>query len=453
MRDKIGYMLGDFGNDFFFILSSSFLMLYYTGVLGISPSVVGTLFIVARFVDAFTDIGMGRLVDTCKIKPEGRFRPWIKRMRLPVVVAGVLLFAPFVSGAPMTAKIVYIFITYILWGSICYTSINIPYGSMASAISAEPADRASLSTFRSVGAALAGATVGTLVPLFIYVTDKSGAQQLSGTRFFIIALVFAVLAYICYTFCYKLSTERIRIETKPVKLSPGALVSGLVHNRALMSIIAAAIVLLLAMLLTGTMNTYLFNDYFKNKGAMALAGLLQTFCTLVLAPFAGKIIVRFGKREASIVALLFASAIYLIMFILRLENAWIFCALVFIGNLGSGLFNLMIWAYITDVIDEQEVKTNSRDDGTVYAVYSFARKIGQALAGGLGGYALAFIGYQSGGVQQSQAVVQNVYNMATLVPTIGYLLVALVLILWYPLGKKQVAANQLILKEKRAASK
>ena len=62
MRDKMGYMFGDFGNDFTFIFASSFLMVFYTKVLGISGGMVGTLFLVARFVDAFTDVTMGRIV-------------------------------------------------------------------------------------------------------------------------------------------------------------------------------------------------------------------------------------------------------------------------------------------------------------------------------------------------------------------------------------------------------
>ena len=94
MYKRQAYMCGDFGNDFFFILISQFLMVFYTSVLGINAGVVGTLFLVARFVDAFTDIGMGRIVDSSKPGKEGRYRPWIRRMRIPVVLAGVLVFIP-----------------------------------------------------------------------------------------------------------------------------------------------------------------------------------------------------------------------------------------------------------------------------------------------------------------------------------------------------------------------
>ena len=165
MRDKLGYLFGDFGNDFSFILSSSFLMKFYTDVMGVSPGVVGAIMMIARFVDAFTDVAMGRICDRSRTTPNGKFKPWILRMCGPVAIASFLMYQSSLANMGMTFKIVYLFITYILWGSVFYTSINIPYGSMASAISNDPSDRQSLSTFRTMGGMLAGALVTVGVPL------------------------------------------------------------------------------------------------------------------------------------------------------------------------------------------------------------------------------------------------------------------------------------------------
>ena len=444
IKDKIGYMFGDFGNDFFFILVSSYLMLYYTNILGVSAATVGTLFLVARCVDAFTDIGMGRIVDTSKPNKNGRYRVWIKRMRLPVVIAGVLIFLPFARDLGDMGKIIFIYFTYILWGSFCYTGINIPYGSMAGAITADPVERGQLSTFRSVGAALAGLLVGAIVPQVIYING-----HLSGDRFFIVACVFAVLAYICYTFCYNWTHERVVIEQKDEgkeKVSAGTMVKELFSNRALLSIIVAAIVLLVSMLLASSMNIYLYNDYFKSPAAMSVASMLSTAATLILAPFATTIIKKWGKKEASACALAFASVIYFLLYFMHVSNPWLFCVLIFFGNLGTGMFNLMIWAFITDVIDYQEVISGEREDGTVYGIYSFARKLGQALAGGLGGYALAWIGYvtstDGAEIVQTTGVLNGIYSVATLVPAVCYAIIALILFFWYPLSKQKIAENQ-----------
>lgn len=458
IKDKLGYMFGDFGNDFFFMLVSAYLMVFYTKVLGVSAGAVGTLFLVARVVDAFSDVTMGRIVDTVKPAKDGKFRPWIRRMCVPVVIAGVLLFVPAAANLSTPLKMVYIYVTYLLWGSVCYTGINIPYGSMASAITADPAERGTLSTFRSVGAALASAIVNIGVPLIIYEYDQAGNQIVIGSRFFMVACIFAVFALICYILCYKLTIERVTPQKKVEKKSDTAkTLKAMLHNRSLIAIIAAAIVLLLSMLTAQSMNTYLYMDYFKSKAAMSTAGFLSTAATLILAPFSATIAKKFGKKEASSCALLFASAIYLILFLCRFTNPWIFCFFVALGNFGTGIFNLMIWAFITDVIDHQEVMSENRDDGTVYAFYSFARKVGQALAGGLSGWVLQAIGYQSSKagetIVQSTEVVNNIYSVATTVPSICYLIVAIILIFWYPLNKKKVLENSEILKERRQRAK
>ena len=134
MKDKVGYMFGDFGNDFTFLLSSSFLMKFYTDVMGVNAAIVGMVMMIARFVDAFTDVGMGQIVDHSKPTKDGKFRPWIKRMCGPVAIASFLIYQSGLAGMPYGFKVAWLFITYILWGSIFYTSINIPYGSMASAV-------------------------------------------------------------------------------------------------------------------------------------------------------------------------------------------------------------------------------------------------------------------------------------------------------------------------------
>ena len=266
IRDKLGYMFGDFGNDFTFIFASSFLMVFYTNVLGIDPKMVGVLFLVARIVDAFTDIGMGRIVDRLPASKDGKFRPWIKRICIPVALASFLMYQSSLAAAPMTVKIMYMFVTYILWGSLLYTAINIPYGSMASAITDDPRQRAELSTFRSMGATFASVIIMMVAPVVVYYKDQNGNQLVSPVNFTLIAGVFAVLAVICYILCYQMTTERVKIEKTDGGKMPGMgeTVRALVSNRALLAIIGAAIFLLLSSLMGQSMNNYLFAEWFKN---------------------------------------------------------------------------------------------------------------------------------------------------------------------------------------------
>lgn len=118
MKDKLGYMFGDFGNDFTFILSSSFMLKFYTDVMGIEAAVVGLLMMAARFVDAVTDVTMGQIVDRSKPTNAGKFKPWIKRMCGPVAISSFLIYQSGLAGLPYGVKVVWMTVTYILWGSI-----------------------------------------------------------------------------------------------------------------------------------------------------------------------------------------------------------------------------------------------------------------------------------------------------------------------------------------------
>ena len=111
---------------------------------------------------------------------------------------------------------------------------------------------------------------------------------------------------------------------------------------------------------------------------------------------------------------------------------------------------MVSWALVTDVIDYSEIRNGVREDGTVYALYSFARKVGQAAAVGLTGALLSLIGYVPGAIGgQTAAVREGIFGIATLAPGIGFALLAAVLWFWYPLHKRQVDENVALLKRRR----
>ncbi len=454
MRDKLGYMFGDFGNDFTFILSTMILTKFYTDVMGVSAAIVGTIMMLARFVDAITDVTMGRICDRSRTTKVGKFKPWLLRMCIPVAAASFLMYQSGLASQGNTFKVAYLAITYILWGSIFYTSINIPYGSMASAISADPDERQSLSTFRTMGGMLAGAIIGIGLPMIAYKTGANGNTILDGGKVTIAAAVFSLLAIGCYLLCYKLVTERVKVDTPEKQKGPsvGKMLKNAFTNRALISIIVASIVMLLAQLTMQNMANYIYPNYYNRPDAISVSTALMMVGMVIAAVIAKPIAKKFGKAEISIAANLFAGAICLITWIIRPSNVWVFSALQFLNWLGLGVFSMVSWALITDVIDYSEIKNGVREDGSVYSLYSFARKLGQALAAGVAGWLLTGIGYDGTLAQEgalSQGVLNGIFNITTLVPAIGFILLALVLWFWYPLHKKQVDKNVAFLQAKR----
>ena len=452
LKDKAGYLLGDLGNDFMFMFASMYLMIFYTKVWGVSASMVGVLFLVARFIDAVSDITMGTIVDKAKPTKDGKFRPWIKRMAGPVALASFLMYQSSLANASMNVKIVVMFVTYILWGSICYTAINIPYGSMASAITNDPTERASLSTWRSLGANIASVIIGSIAPQVIYYADANGNQLVDPAKFTMIAGVFSICAVICYVLCFILTTERVKFEKNEdqEKVSIVKNMGIILKNKALLAIIGAAIVLLLSSLMTQTINQYLFADYFKDINALSTISMMGLPVSLVLAAVIVKVADKFGKREVSMIGMLITGVMFIGCYIAKITNPWVYVGIYTVISFFMNTFNMLIWAKITDIIDYNEILTGKRDDGTIYGVYSFSRKIGQALAGGLGGFALTFIGYNSAVAVQTQTAVDGIYTLATLFPGVCYIVVGLILMFAYPLSKKVVQENTLKLEAKRS---
>ena len=222
--DKIGYALGDFGCAAFFAFVSSYLMVFYTDVLGIGAAAVGTLFVVARIWDAINDPIMGVLVDKVGVTRHGKFRPYVVKFGLPMVIVGILAFTA-IPGLPEGMKLPYAYVTYILFGML-YTAVNIPYGSLASVMSSDPNERTSLSTFRNIGSIGANLLVMLIVPKIIF--NAKGAVTAEG--FIICAVILAIISSISFFLNFRLTRERIVHQANKSKKSMGQTLKGLVKN-------------------------------------------------------------------------------------------------------------------------------------------------------------------------------------------------------------------------------
>lgn len=440
MIDKIGYMFGDFGNDLTFVLASVMLLKFYTDVMDVSAALVGLMMMVARIVDAFTDITMGQIVDRSKPTSKGKFAPWLRRMCGPVAVASILLYATWFQNMPMGFKIFWMFFSYLLWGSVCYTGINIPYGSMASAISNRPEDRTSLSNWRTIGATLGNIAISVILPLFVYYTDAEGNKILSGPRLSIAAVICSLLAIVCYMLCYNLTTERVKIEQKTEKFSFGFLIGSLVHNRALIGIAVSSLFLIFAQLTLGNMGSYLYPNYFRNITAYSAVSFIGHAITLALSPFTVKVATKLGKKEMALAASVIGFVPMVAAFIIHTDSVVVWMVCYCITWIGVSTFALICWAMITDVIDDTEVRTKERSDGTIYSIYSFFRKLGQACSSGLTGVLLSMIGYTSATAFDTE-VVNGIYNITCLVPAVAFAGLFLSLKFIYPLDRKRVEEN------------
>lgn len=449
MSDRIGYMFGDLGNSLLFNLISGYLLLFYTDVFGISAAAVGTMLVVSRIWDAINDPMMGVIVDKRKPGKNGKFRPYLLYGAIPVALFAVLTFTA-IPGMPENLKLPYAYVTYIGFG-MAYTAINIPYGSLATVMTTDPVERTSLSTFRTIGALVANLLLMALTPTLIF--NKEGGVSAEG--FIKAAGIYAVVSTICCILAYKMTTERVQhnVTEKHNQPKVGLIesVKMLFKNRALIGIMLASFGMILAMMLPMSLNSFLFKDYFKSPGLISLIGVTGLIASFMVMPFTGKCVDKYGKKEVATWTIAVSIGAYIILFLVPITNPYIYIAIVFVANLGSSFFTILTWALVGDAIDYQEYLTGKREEGMVYASYSLVRKLVQAVIGGVGGFSLSMIGYQSGAATQTPEVAEGIRLIITGVPLFGFVLGFVSLLFIYNLSKSKLEEMHEALAQNKAS--
>jgi GPH family glycoside/pentoside/hexuronide:cation symporter len=274
-----------------------------------------------------------------------------------------------------------------------------------------------------------------LVPKLIFVNDIPTAEG-----FVKAALIFVVLSNLCYFIAFRFTTERItqEVDTTKEKTSVLATVKTLIKNRALIGLMIATFGFMIAMFSVQALTPYLYKDYFKASNLLTLSGIVGMVANFSVLPFLGMLVSKFGKKELASTTMLVAIGAYLALFLIPTKNPYLFMALNFVASFGTAFFNTLTWALVGDAIDYQAYLTGKREEGIVYASYSLVRKIGQAIAGGIGGFALTFIGYQQGALSQTEQVAQGIRNIITILPLVATILAFIAMVFVYNLSKTKL---------------
>jgi GPH family glycoside/pentoside/hexuronide:cation symporter len=185
-------------------------------------------------------------------------------------------------------------------------------------------------------------------------------------------------------------------------------------------------------------------DYFLKPEMNIVVTITQYVPMVVIIFFSNKIAAKFGKKESCGIGMLITGLAYLVLFLIKTNNVWVYLAISVIAGIGSSMFILQIWSFVNDVIDYQYVKTNKREETATYSVFSFTRKMGQTIAGVLSTQALGWALYDGESVTgQSEYTQSQLYLWATLIPAIFYLLIGLILLFWYPINKNRMQQLQI----------
>lgn len=439
VRNIVGYALGDTGGVLGFGVVGSFLQMYYTDNLHISLGKITMLMLVARIWDAFNDPLWGAFIDSRKPKKGGRFRPYILWGSFPMVIALVLMFVK-IPGLSENQYLIYAYVTYIFYGMM-YTCVNIPYGSLASVMTEDSDERSKLSVARSFGAGLGSFPGQILLPLVVYSTVAgTNIKYLDGNKLLVAVSIISVFILITYILSFRMTREYIELPPNQTKGNLIKSIKMLVKNKPFVALCFASMLLIGANMYIQTITNYLFKNYFGKPQLFSFVTVASYIPMLAVMPFMGKIVRKFGKKEVCAWGSLIGSLSFLVLFFIKTTNPYVYLVFMFIMGFGISFFTLEVWALVTDVIDYHELLSTRREEGTSYACFSFTRKLGQTLAGIGSTIALSIIGYSTaeGVLVQTDAVVNGMYTMATLVPFAMYMGMFLLLQFGYGLTKNKV---------------
>ena len=434
MMDKLAYAAGDIGCNMSFGLKGTvqtFWLIYMTMETGL----LSFLLLLVQIWDAVNDPLIGALIDSDKRRYKmGKFKTYIFIGALGLILGGAAVFLPFPNSSVVVKAILFV-IGYIIWDA-AYTMANVPYGSMLSLVTDNPSERAQLSTWRSIGSMVGNMLPSIILPFLIWknVVDEAGnpvineetgkqVQTLLGDRVFLAALIMGFIGFAFFMFMIKKIT--IRVDEYSVKTSEGekfnffGAIGNFMKNRPAVGATLAAMGMFLGMQSATTATTVMFATYFGKaqlSGVVMLIGFLPMF---LFIPFIKKLVDKYGKKEASVGGMLVSIVGGIVMLIFPLiknvDTALIvyMIGLVFYG-IGMGVYTCVSWALMADAIDYSEWKFGKREEGTVYALHSFFRKLAQGIGPSIVLVLMGVLGYVSELGTEGQSF-QTSHNMCWLV--------------------------------------
>ncbi len=491
MLDKIAYAAGDFGCNMSFALKGT-VQTFWLVYMMMETGLLSVLLLLVQIWDAVNDPLIGSFIDNDKRKYKmGKFKTYIFIGACGLLVAGAAVFLPFPNAGVVIKAILFV-LGYIVWDA-CYTIANVPYGSMLSLITEDSGERAQLSTWRSIGSMFGNIVPMVILPMIIWqkvtydgtgdyhtnpltgeaykigdpVLDPLTGEQfetLLGERVFWAALIMGVLGFIAFMFMIKKIT--VRVDENSVKTNDSQKFNiiksfgNFMKNRPAVGATVAAMGMFLGMQSATTANTIMFATYFNKASMSGIVQLIGFLPMVLFLPFIKKLVNKFGKKEASVAGTLLSVVGGIIMMIFPMVENRDTALIVYLAGLvafgiGMGVYTCVSWAMMADAIDYNEWKFGTREEGTVYSLHSFFRKLAQGIGPSIVLAIMGVLGYQSklGTIGQS---FETSHNMCWLVAGL-YLFSAVVQFIGvaviYNLDKKTLERMNSELEERRTAIK
>lgn len=410
-KETISYGLAGMGQNMVYVLSSSFLMIFYTDVFGINAVIVGTLFLVARVWDAVNDFIMGVIVDNTRTK-WGKLRPYLFIAPIPIAILTILTFTA--PDFTYSLKIVYIFVTYILWGMV-YTIGDVPYWGLSASMTSDTNERTRLITFTrfmtmvGTGASIIG------IPLLVDQLGNGSFKQ----GYLLTAIIISLIGCGLFSLAYFNTKERVIPQKEKVTLRENF---NLLKKNTPLLIILFSSVLGFSRFMSQAAGTFVTKYNLHDEKLYSLLGGVLIASVLVAISITPMLLHYFTKRNLYILTSIFGAIMYFLMYLVGYDSLIIVLTFVFLSSLSMGFFNVLQTSMIADSVDYLEWKTGKRSEGLCYASQTFFFKLSGGLTNFTMGIVLVYTGFVENSDNQFPQVYDGIFSLVSLIPGIGCLL-------------------------------
>lgn len=422
LKTAAGYAVGDFGINLYFISTMTYLLYFYTDVMGISAVAASGVFFVARIIDAVTDPIMGAIAERTRTR-FGRMRPYIIYGALPLALITVLMFT--VPDLDDSGKLIWAYTTYILFG-IIYTVVTIPYATLTASLTSDYDARTQLSTLR-IGCAFAGGfavSVGTMPFVSLFETQAAGFQALM--------LLFAAVATLLLIVTFATTREVVQ-PTKTAKPTLKQSLTAIMRNPPLLVVIGIFSCGMLSFTVRQATTAYFFIYNVGDPSLIAWFFSVTLGSMLIGIWSVPYLAERFGKAGATRLGAYLTIAACIGFYLTPYSEV----NLIFIWGclvaLGGTPVAVLGWAMIPDTVDYAEHRHGVRADGVIFSTASFFQKLAKTIGGAGVALILGLAGYQAGQPQSAETLAA-IHGVLTLIP-IAIMAILVVLTHLYKLDK------------------
>lgn len=467
LAERLGYGFGDFAQNLVFGTVGGFLALFLTTVNAIGTATAGFIFLFVRIVNVIWDPMVGTFVDK-RTSKAGKYRPWLLRAGIPLVILAALLFAPIPS---LRGSVPFVFITYLLL-DLVYSVVNIPYGSLNASLTRDPESVDQITTTRMMLANVANLLVYTLFPMFVQMVaplDRSlkdtgffGIKLNMGTytdpsaahAWFNVYAIYMVIGAIALFLCYKFTKERVVANAEQsAHVKVYDFFAELKNNKPLIILGSFFMLAFTFMFFMNTVNGY-FNEYtVDHSDWMGAVGLIASIPGIAFPVFWPKLKKIFGKRGFFQFFLGMFVVGEILTWVWSLEGMhdqlWLAYVSTFIKQWGLTSATGFMWALVPEVVSYGELKSGKRNAAIINAIMGLFFKIGFTLGGAVPMWFLAAYGFDGDAEHQTASAIAGINMTAIWVPAV-LAVVSMIVMQLYPLSDKDVDNINKQLDAKRA---